>query len=114
MAYYIPRGKVVMTTVTADGKSIFDEDGDAKVTPLTGASIRKFYALDKIPQDGLNQSAHVHAEDFNSRAGASFVECEMEPGEKSPFHATPSIDFGVVISGEIVLILDDGIETVLK
>jgi hypothetical protein len=111
---YTPRGRVVVTTVTPEGKSIFEEDAAIAIGPLPGASIRRFYNVDQVPVDGPVQTSHVHEEDFNSKKGATFVECEMEPGKKSPFHATPSIDFGVVISGEIVLILDDRAETTLK
>jgi hypothetical protein len=94
---YTPRGRVVVTTVTPEGKSIFEEDAAIAIGPLPGASIRRFYNVDQVPVDGPVQTSHVHEEDFNSKKGA-----------------TPSIDFGVVISGEIVLILDDRAETTLK
>ena len=35
------------------------------------------------------------------------------PGVISPVHRTESIDYGIVIDGEMVLVLDDGAETVL-
>lgn len=35
-------------------------------------------------------------------------------GERTPMHRTATIDYAIVIEGEIVLILDDGKEVVLK
>jgi quercetin dioxygenase-like cupin family protein len=38
---------------------------------------------------------------------------EFPPGVVSPMHRTQSVDYGIVLSGEVVLVLDDG-ETVLR
>jgi quercetin dioxygenase-like cupin family protein len=35
----------------------------------------------------------------------------IKPGERSPMHRTQSIDYGIVLEGEIWLLLDDGSET---
>jgi quercetin dioxygenase-like cupin family protein len=35
------------------------------------------------------------------------------PGVVSPVHRTQSVDYGIVIDGEMVLVLDDGAETTL-
>jgi quercetin dioxygenase-like cupin family protein len=39
---------------------------------------------------------------------------DMPPGTSSPLHRTVSLDFGVVLKGEVVLELDDGVETTVK
>ena len=36
---------------------------------------------------------------------------DMPPGARSPMHRTESIDYGVVLEGEITLVLDDGSAT---
>jgi quercetin dioxygenase-like cupin family protein len=36
---------------------------------------------------------------------------DMPPGTRSPMHRTESIDYGVVLEGEITLVLDDGSAT---
>ena len=36
---------------------------------------------------------------------------EIKPGERSPMHRTQSIDYGIVLEGELWLLLDDGSET---
>jgi quercetin dioxygenase-like cupin family protein len=38
---------------------------------------------------------------------------ELPPGAVSPVHRTQSVDYGIVLSGEVVLVLDDS-ETVLR
>jgi len=38
---------------------------------------------------------------------------EFPPGVVSPVHRTQSVDYGIVLSGEVVLVLDDA-ETVLQ
>jgi len=38
----------------------------------------------------------------------------MPPGASSPMHTTKSIDYGIVVEGEIELELDSGERTVLK
>ena len=38
----------------------------------------------------------------------------FEPGSHSPMHRTESIDYGIVLEGEVVLSLDDGSETLLR
>jgi quercetin dioxygenase-like cupin family protein len=38
---------------------------------------------------------------------------EMPPGASSPMHRTRTVDYGIVLDGEVVLVLDDS-ETVLR
>ena len=38
---------------------------------------------------------------------------DMPPGARSPMHRTESVDYGVVLEGEITLVLDDGSATAI-
>ena len=38
---------------------------------------------------------------------------DLDPRSRSPMHRTETIDYGIVLAGEVVLILDDGRETAL-
>jgi quercetin dioxygenase-like cupin family protein len=38
---------------------------------------------------------------------------DLEPGSRSPMHRTETVDYGIVLTGEVVLVLDDGSETLL-
>jgi quercetin dioxygenase-like cupin family protein len=39
---------------------------------------------------------------------------DLEPGSSSPMHRTETIDYGIVLSGDVVLALGDGSETQLR
>ncbi|HEX3615325.1 MAG TPA: cupin domain-containing protein [Solirubrobacteraceae bacterium] len=39
---------------------------------------------------------------------------DMPPGTRSPMHRTESVDYGVVLDGEITLVLDDGSATTVR
>ena len=38
---------------------------------------------------------------------------DLEPRSESPMHRTETIDYGIVLAGQVVLVLDDGSETAL-
>ena len=38
---------------------------------------------------------------------------DLEPGSVSPMHRTESIDYGIVLTGQVHLVLDDGSQTAL-
>jgi quercetin dioxygenase-like cupin family protein len=38
---------------------------------------------------------------------------DLSPRSRSPMHRTETVDYGIVLAGSIVLVLDDGSETVL-
>jgi naringenin degradation protein FdeH len=39
---------------------------------------------------------------------------DLEPQSRSPMHRTETIDYGIVLGGDVVLLLDDGSETRLR
>jgi quercetin dioxygenase-like cupin family protein len=45
------------------------------------------------------------------QAGTRVRIVDMPPGARSPMHRTESVDYGVVLAGEITLVLDDGSAT---
>ena len=46
-------------------------------------------------------------------AGTRVRIVDMPPGARSPMHRTESVDYGVVLVGEITLVLDDGSATTI-
>jgi naringenin degradation protein FdeH len=38
---------------------------------------------------------------------------DLAPGSRSPMHRTGTVDYGIVLAGDVVLVLDDGNETAL-
>ncbi len=46
--------------------------------------------------------------------GVNFCISDMPPGHSAPMHRTLSLDYGVVLSGEVVLKVDGGMERTLR
>jgi len=108
----------VVTGHDAHGVSVFAADGpvpEARVAPdgalfyeiwSTGAAPAPIAASEPDPALGaLNVPPPPH--------GTKIRINELPPGVVSPVHRTQSVDYGVVLDGEVVLVLDDS-ETVLR
>ncbi|KAJ0419702.1 hypothetical protein BJY00DRAFT_302070 [Aspergillus carlsbadensis] len=106
-----------ITTHSADGKAVFHEpqSGTELVTAkrLGEAAFNVHYTTDSVPVKFAND------EDLTAfyeqptpipialRNGSVLRMVDLAPGGQSPMHATNSLDYGVVIEGEVVLILED-------
>ncbi|CAK7206783.1 hypothetical protein SEUCBS139899_009589 [Sporothrix eucalyptigena] len=108
-------GKIAVTTVNDKGLGVFEPDLDIEVTALPGnANIRRIFKAEKVPLPGIKFNSTHEFGNIANKEGAEFVVTELAPGSISPMHATPSIDFGVILSGEVVLSLDSGEEKILR
>lgn len=58
------------------------------------------------PVDGRERDAGL-----TLRGGSAIRVTDMYPGQQSPMHRTSSLDYGIVLSGELELELDDGAVT---
>jgi hypothetical protein len=111
----VPRGKIIISVTNAEAKGVFEEEPNVELQTLAGgAIIRRIYKADKVPVPNIKMSQDDHLGDIANDRGITVLEFEMPPGETSPMHTTPSIDFGTMITGEITLILDSGEERTLK
>jgi quercetin dioxygenase-like cupin family protein len=112
----IPRR--VVTGHDERGSSVFASDGPAPVvrTAPDGAQFYEIWGTDASP-------APIAAAEPDPAAGGLSVPPapngtkirinEFPSGVVSPVHRTQSVDYGIVLSGEVVLVLDDS-ETVLR
>jgi naringenin degradation protein FdeH len=93
----IPRR--VVTGHDAGCRSVFTSDGPvpAARTSPGGTLFYELWATDAAPAPN----------------GTTLRINEMPPGASSPMHRTQTVDYGIVLDGEVVLVLDDG-ETVLR
>jgi quercetin dioxygenase-like cupin family protein len=86
-----------------------------KVDEIPGVEFRLGYVTKGFPVD-LNGDADVEAykpylekpPGLVASGGTVLRFVDMEPGHISPMHRTVSLDYGVVIEGEVELILDSG------
>lgn len=113
-----------ITTHNAEGKAVFSSaiPEAAPIQDLPGdAQFSLCYTTNNFPIDLTN--------DKDIPAYKSFIESppgltvsngsvlrvvDMKPGLVSPMHRTVSLDYGVVLEGEVELILDSGEKRLLK
>jgi len=112
----IPRR--VVTGHDERGVSVFASDGPVPVarTVPDGAMFYEIWGTDAMPapiganaQDPTTAALSVPPAPDGTKIRIN----EFPPGLVSPVHRTQSVDYGIVLSGEVVLVLDDS-ETVLQ
>ena len=108
----------VVTGHDADGTSVFLSDGPPPVTRTAadGAVFHELWSTDATPAPVAPDEPEPTERDLTVPPGPNGTKIrinEIPPGAASPMHRTETIDYGVVLSGEIVLVLDDS-ETMLR
>ena len=112
----IPRR--VVTGHDSRGISVFASDGPVPVvrTAPDGAYFCEIWSTDAMPAPIAADEADPTLSALTvppSPNGTKIRINEFPPGVVSPVHRTQSVDYGIVLSGEVVLVLDDS-ETVLR
>jgi len=118
----IPRR--VVTGHDARGSSVFTSDGPvpAAGTAPSGTLFYELWATDATPApidvdpSGTDLSGTVPPGPLSvppAPNGTKIRINELPPGAGSPMHRTQTVDYGIVLDGEVVLVLDDS-ETVLR
>ncbi|KAH7155947.1 hypothetical protein EDB81DRAFT_927800 [Dactylonectria macrodidyma] len=108
-------GRVVTTVVNDKGLGVFESDQTVELSGVEGGGrVRRYDVVDKVPVPDIAYNPKHQVEGLATSEGAAFMMVELPAGFKSPMHATPSMDYGVMVSGEIVLMLDSGEETILR
>lgn len=105
----------LVTGHSSAGKAVFRsvEMLRPEVIKSGDAAMSTVWTTAELPAD-LNDETDGRDRDagLTLNGGSVIRVCDMLPGGESPFHRTNSIDYGVVLSGEVELELDDGaIET---
>jgi quercetin dioxygenase-like cupin family protein len=111
----IPRR--VVTGHDERGVSVFALDGPVPVvrTSPSGAYFYEIWSTDAMPAPIGAAAADPALTALTvppAPNGTKIRINEFPPGAVSPVHRTQSVDYGIVLSGEVVLVLDDS-ETVL-
>ncbi len=99
----------VVTGIGADGRSCILIDGEV---PQLGPVANLVWRTQSVPADnsGSEDASVPYRMEFLHDGGTNFIFTEFPPGrdELAFMHATDTIDYLVVISGEITLVLEAG------
>lgn len=113
--------KRFITTIGEDGKAILDRSipAEAPFYTLPGGEVNfaQCYVTEGFPTQ-LNDGADlkVYSDFLQSPPGLVVSNgtvlryVDMPPGSLCPMHVTTSLDYGIVLEGEIDLVLDSGEE----
>jgi quercetin dioxygenase-like cupin family protein len=72
------------------------------------------WAAERVPADNLDPADGAKLIATTLPQGVVFRVVRYEAGAVGRMHRTPSLDYAVVLSGSIVLELDDGVEVALR
>lgn len=107
----LPLVQRVVTGHDAQGRSVFKSEdfSPTRLVPTGDASFLLIWTTATVPADNNDETDGRDREAGVTLNGGSVIRIvDMLPGGESPFHRTNSIDYGIVIEGEVELELDDG------
>jgi len=107
----LPPIQRVVTGHNEDGRAYFisEDVQEPQVVPTGDANFLLLWTTETVPADN-NDPTDGRERDVGTtlKGGSAFRIVDMLPGGESPFHRTNSIDYGIVLEGEIELELEDG------
>lgn len=107
----LPPVRRVVTGHDARGRAIFRSDDrfETQLIPSGDACMALIWTTATVPADNNDETDGRLREAGTTLQGGSVIRVvDMLPGAQSPMHRTNSIDYGIVLSGQLELELDDG------
>jgi quercetin dioxygenase-like cupin family protein len=101
----------VVTSHNEGGEAILLSDDTVRLAPLFGDEMQGavIWTTGSVPADNVNDTQGDRRDPGASLRGGSVMRVtEFSPGFATPMHRTLSIDYAMVLSGEIELELDSG------
>lgn len=98
----------VVTGLDGDGKSCVVIDGAVpQMSPINAAFV---WRTEGYPADnsGNSDTAVPYDVELLHTDGSNFAVCEFPPNTDALMHATDTIDYLVIMSGAVTLVLEDG------
>jgi len=112
----LPAYRRIVTGHDSAGRAIVESDETFRtaVIPSGDAAFSLVWTSPTLPADN-NDSVDGRTRDAGlTLDGGSVIRVvDMLPGGLSPMHRTNSLDYGIVLSGEVELELDDGVKTTI-
>ena len=104
----------VVTGHDSEGKSVVKWDSEIEVTPgRPGFSQAPMWATQELPASLTEEDPAQWKLGTSIAGGSVFRIARYEPGVEKRWHRTDTIDYAIVLSGEIVMQMDEG-EVLLK
>ena len=113
----LPAVQRVVTGHDAKGRAIFKSEdvSPTKMIPSGDASFLKIWATETVPADLNDERDGRDLPTGLTLEGGSVIRIvDMLPGKESPMHRTNSVDYGIILKGEIELELDDGAKRTVR
>jgi hypothetical protein len=107
----LPAVQRVVTGHNEDGRAIFKSEdiSPTKMIPSGDASFLTIWTTETVPADNNDErDGRDLPTGLTLERGSVIRITDMLPGKESPMHRTNSIDYGIVLKGEIELELEDG------
>ncbi len=113
----LPAVQRVVTGHNEDGRAIFTSEdlSPTRMIPSGDASFLLMWTTASVPADNNDETDGRSREaGLTLNQGSVIRVVDMLPGKESPLHRTDSIDYGIVLKGEIELELEDGRKTTVR
>ena len=107
----LPPVQRVVTGHDANGRAVFKSEDvmPARIIPSGDAAFLLIWTTQTVPADNNDDTdGRLCDAGVTLDQGSVIRIVDMLPGKESPMHRTNSIDYGIVLQGEIELELDDG------
>jgi len=113
----LPPVQRVVTGHDANGRAIFKSEdvSPTKLIPSGDAAFLLLWTTPTVPADNNDETDGRHRDaGLTINQGSVIRIVDMLPHQVSPMHRTNSIDYGIILSGEIELELDDGAKKTVR
>lgn len=120
----LPQPHRFVTGHNAEGKAVIQTDNDFQWKPYDNQNMAfsVVYTTSSMPADLNNDSDLTAHQDLMSTGklglvnpGGTVLRCvDFKPGYSCSMHRTQSLDYGIVLEGEIEMLLDSGEKVQMK
>jgi quercetin dioxygenase-like cupin family protein len=113
----LPPVQRVVTGHNQNGRAVFKSEDvtPTKMIPSGDASFLLIWTTDTVPADNNDETdGRDRDPGITLNQGSVIRIVDMLPGKESPMHRTNSIDYGIVMEGEIELELEDGAKRTVR
>jgi quercetin dioxygenase-like cupin family protein len=101
----------VVTRHDAKGLARFGSDSEIEYKDIGGGDARfaLIWTTATVPADNMDETDGATRDAGLTLRGGSVIRIvDFKPGSRSPMHRSSSIDYGIVLDGELTLELDSG------